>query len=98
MDFDKAKLEAVCKAHGIDLVVVFGSASKGSVRPTSDLDLAVHLEHCGAEYDLLGMIADFDEVFRRQIDLVVLNRVSSDTLRHEVFKYGRPFYDQTGAS
>jgi len=95
MEFDSATLREICEKHGIDLVVQFGSSAQGADRPTSDLDIAVHLEAHDGQCDILGLICDLEGLFKRNVDLVVLNRVESDTLRHEIFKHGRPLYDRT---
>jgi len=96
VEFDARKLKRICKKHGIDLVVLFGSRAQERARPTSDLDIAVHLRRRKARCNKLALIADLDYLFKRTIDLVVLNTVSSDTLRHEIFKHGKPLHDATG--
>lgn len=96
MEFDGDRLGEICEAHGIDLVVLFGSHVRGADRGDSDLDVAVHLDRADAECDRLALIGDLERLFARTVDLVVLNAVKSDTLRHEIFRHGRPLYDRTG--
>ena len=93
MELDSARLCEICEKYGIDVVVQFGSSVQGADRPSSDLDIAVHLEAYDGQCDILGLICDMEGLFKRNVDLVVLNRVGSDTLRHEIFKHGRPLYD-----
>jgi predicted nucleotidyltransferase len=96
VEFDADKLKKICEKHHIDLVVLFGSRAQGNSRRDSDLDIAVHLYPYDAKCDKLGLIVDLDHLFQRTIDLVVLNTVESDTLRHEIFKHGQPLYDRAG--
>jgi len=96
VEFDTDNLRKICRRHGIDLVVLFGSRAREEVQAASDLDIAVHLRGRKTACDKLALLADLNHLFKRTIDLVVLNTVSSDTLRHEIFKYGKPLYDATG--
>lgn len=80
--------------HGIDLVVLFGSArddtpSPRAARPPGDLDLAVG--HAGG-LDVLALMADLYRITGLEaVDVVDLDRAGVVT-RGEVFSTGRPLY------
>ena len=92
--------EAVLRAAGVRLIVVFGSAARGADRPDSDLDVGVLFDGAGRA-PLLGEPAEPFEARReavadalradREIDLVVLDEVDP-LLLHEVAVDGRPVF------
>ena len=38
---DRARLEALCRKHGVVRLALFGSAARGELRPDSDIDVLV---------------------------------------------------------
>lgn len=72
---------------GICFAYLFGSASKGTYLPTSDIDLALYLKQGEDKMSLLPeIIGTAEEIFPgRQIDLVVLN-TARELLAMEVLK------------
>jgi predicted nucleotidyltransferase len=102
-EIDKSQLQQVADRYQLDLIVLFGSYARGTARPDSDLDVAVHTtrpdyarrdpdEEAFWEMDLF---ADLSAIFKppEGLDLVVLNRADS-TLLYEVARYGLPFYQR----
>lgn len=93
--------EAVLRAAGVRLVVVFGSAARGAGRPDSDLDVGVLFDG-GGRPPLPGEPAEPFEARReavadalragREIDLVVLDE-ADPLLLHEVAVHGRPVFE-----
>jgi predicted nucleotidyltransferase len=92
--------EPALRAAGVRLVVVFGSAARGSGRPGSDLDVGVLFD--GGTPGLDEPAEPFDRrreaVARalradREIDLVVLDEADPLLLR-EVALDGRPVYEE----
>ncbi len=66
------ELAALCRRHGITLLVLFGSAGKGAIDP-HDLDLALESEYDSV--DLLGFLDEVSEIAgTSKIDLMNLRR------------------------
>lgn len=92
--------ERALRAAGVRLVVVFGSAARGSDRPDSDLDVAVLFDggvplpgEAAAPFDARREAAARALRAGREIDLVVLDEADPLLLR-EVALDGRPVYEQ----
>lgn len=89
----------ICREHGLELAVLFGSIAAGRPTAGSDVDLAVLLDP--------ARVARGDSHLRRaasallkdlmhflgtsEIDLVILNR-ANPLLRHQVARTGVPLY------
>lgn len=87
------RLAAVCRRHGVALLVVFGSAADparaGAAR---DLDLAVLPRETG--WDLVAFVADLTELAGLDdIDVVDLRR-AGPVLRVEALHRGRVLHEQ----
>lgn len=88
------KLREVLEAHR-DVVVayLFGSAARGELRPSSDLDVAVLISAANLaekrEATLASLQsslqADLQEAAHRPVDLVILNHASPDLI-HRVLR------------
>ncbi len=80
--------------EGVEAVFMFGSTARGDHRRSSDLDLAVLLDHATAQkgVDRAKWLADlFRVVGRNDIDLVILNRAPA-VLKHRILRDGRVAY------
>lgn len=81
----------------MDVVVayLFGSAARGELRPSSDLDVAVLISvaaHAGSVETTRASLqtslqADLQEAGHRPVDLVILNHASPDLI-HRVLRDG----------
>jgi predicted nucleotidyltransferase len=70
---------AVAQQEGIDLVVLFGSAAKGRLRPDSDVDVAVRFVQGRPGFETEARVAgELHQALKppRELDLVVLNGAS----------------------
>jgi len=86
-------IDALCKRHGIVLLVLFGSQAHGNRHPASDVDLAVRTRP-GAAVSKLDLIFQLGGLFGdREIDLVLLTRDTDPLLLHEIFTKGRPLHE-----
>ena len=72
---DPRRLEAIAHAHGIELIIQFGSTVSGTTHAASDLDLAVLLgdapESLASQADLVSDIQAL--VPGRDVDVAILN-------------------------
>jgi predicted nucleotidyltransferase len=73
---DPADLDRVAHAHGIRLILLFGSSVTGKTHPRSDVDVAVLLERPDLSLeDHARLLGDLQHIFPRQeLDLAILNR------------------------
>ena len=91
---DRDRLAEVASAHGVDLVVQFGSTAKGASHAGSDVDVAVLLKRAPASYaEQADLGAAMQPLFPgREIDLVVLNHADPLLLKqisdHGVLVHG----------
>lgn len=91
---DRQSLADVAAAHGVELVVQFGSTTTGTTHAGSDVDLAVLLERAPASYgEHADLAAAFQPLFPgRELDLVILNHADplllDQVTRHGVLLFG----------
>jgi uncharacterized protein len=75
---------------GVKYALVFGSAARQTLRPDSDVDVAIEL-HTEAPRDVLALgtlVARLESAVRRRIDLVLLDE-APPPLAYRVFRDGR---------
>ena len=67
----KEKLAEFCRKHHIKKLSLFGSALRGELRPSSDIDLLVEFEssHVPGLITLAGMEIELTEILGRRADL-----------------------------
>ena len=82
----------------IAFAILFGSAARGKVRKEGDIDIAIYFrpeknvewENFGRRYKGENRIAlDLENLLKKEIDLVVLNRARS-ILADEIIRKGEP--------
>ncbi len=90
---NRTSIKDFCEKTGIELLVLFGSAAKGTEREGSDIDLAVKMK-TDREIDKLDLIFHLGGIFGdREIDLVVLTLDTDPVLLFEIFSQGKPLYE-----
>jgi predicted nucleotidyltransferase len=89
-------LAKVARAHHLRRIRLFGSAARGSLGPSSDLDVLVE-PRAGAALsflDLARLEAELEEILDRHVDLATPGNLSSDIRerieREAVTLFGRP--------
>jgi len=88
-------IEAVCRAHDLDLVVLFGSRARGDARADSDSDLGV-LRRSGTvpARDRLRLGFQLGRALQLpNVDLVDLH-TAPPLLKHQVGSSGRVLYER----
>src|SRR3990170_8729827 len=72
---DEATFEAVAAAHGVRLLVQFGSTVRGRAHGASDVDLGVVLEQPDPDFHEYGaLVEDLQRSFPdRPVDVAILN-------------------------
>lgn len=90
---ESGELDALCARHGIRILTVFGSTSRGELT-ARDLDIAVATER-GGELDALALVDDLvDLTGVDAIDLAHLNR-GGPVLRERALVGCVPLYEST---
>lgn len=81
IDEKLAAIEQLCRAHHVQRLEVFGSAARGSFDlADSDLDFAVEflpLSPAQRSTAYFGLLAAFQDLFLRDIDLVEMEAISN---------------------
>ena len=73
---------------------LFGSAVKGNMKPTSDVDVALLIREAQINnFPVLTFMAELEKACRKNVDVVLLNR-AEELLQHEVRRTGRLIFDR----
>lgn len=92
LEADHARLREICERYGIARLDVFGSASRGDLRPESDIDLLYTLVP-GARlgWEIEDLSDELALIFQRPVDLVA-ERAVNRHIRDRVLNEARPLY------
>lgn len=77
-------------------VYLFGSYATGHAVPKSDVDIAVYVNAGNKQEQFekrLALIADLSKLFKRDVDVIMLN-TASPFLKHVIFKEGILIFDR----
>ena len=89
-------LAAIARAHRLKRIRLFGSGARGSLGPSSDLDVLVETRSDGALslLDLARLEAELEDVLDRHVDIATPGNLGSDIRerieREAVTLFGRP--------
>jgi predicted nucleotidyltransferase len=90
----KRRLESICRRYRVRRLGVFGSAARGDLTESSDVDLLVEFEK-GAETSLFDMVhlqEELSRLFGRKVDLATPAILENPYRRHAVLKDLREIY------
>jgi len=77
---------------------LFGSAVTGKLNPMSDIDIAVLLQEPTPYRRELALVfdvlSDIQQIFRRDGDVKILNRIEDLPLLHEMLSKGKLIYER----
>jgi hypothetical protein len=90
---DRERLAELCRRHGIQRLALFGSATRGQLRPDSDLDVLVEFEP-GRPVGLrfITVQDELAELFGREVDLSTPGFLSPH-FRDRVLEEAIPLYE-----
>ena len=94
IEFDRERLETLCRRHGIRRLALFGSALSGKLGPESDIDLLVEFQagRTPGLIRLAGMELELSSIFGgRQVELRTYEDLSR-YFRDEVRASAAPLY------
>jgi predicted nucleotidyltransferase len=66
----------ILSLHGARNARIFGSAARGDLRPSSDIDVLVEMEPERTLIDLVALEQDLTELFRRRVDVITDGGIS----------------------
>jgi len=72
----QSDLKRICQEQGISYLGVFGSQSRGDVKPNSDVDFLVEFKHTPGLISFIRTKHLFEDVLGRKVDLVTKNNIS----------------------
>jgi uncharacterized protein len=77
------QLRELCRRHRIRNLRILGSAARGDITPTSDIDILLEFEHDVDPdlFELGGMRRDLSDLLRRTADLKAHGMFSPGNLR-----------------
>jgi predicted nucleotidyltransferase len=89
--------DALLADQRIAAAILFGSAAKGTARPSSDLDVGVvaaSAEDAAAlEARYLNLVAELSAVAEREVHLVLLDR-ADPVIGRQAFAHGRTLFER----
>jgi len=81
---------ALAECPGLEKVIIYGSRAKGTFRPGSDIDLALH--GSVSDDDLLRLLNRLDELDTPYLfDVIRYQDIDSDELRAHIARAGQRF-------
>ncbi len=90
---DKKAFVALCEKYSVSQLSLFGSAARGDMTPTSDIDLLVEFLP-NADIDLMdfaGLMLDLSQLAGRKVDLISKNGLKP-RIRAPVIQEARLLY------
>ena len=93
LQVDEDRLAELCRRYKVRELSVFGSATRGEMRPNSDIDLLVdfHPEARAGLVQHAGLMLDLTQLLGRKVDLVSKNGLKS-RIRDSVLAGARLVY------
>ena len=90
---NRAALAAFARRHGVLFLALFGSAARGELKKTSDVDLVMDLK-AGSKaglFEQVRMASELESLFGRRVDLVTRSslkpRVRASVEREAIVLY-----------
>lgn len=94
----KLKTDEIFKKYDVAFAYVFGSFATGNFIKSSDIDIAVFLkspETARERFEIrLKLMAELGKILNREIDLVIINDISSIFFKYVIFKEGHIIFDK----
>ena len=92
VQFNRERLEILCKEHNVQRLRIFGSAARGEERTESDIDLLVDFSIPVGFFELIELEEQLSEFFGRSVDLLT-ERGLSPYLRDSILSEAQVLFD-----
>ena len=94
LNVPKRRLETLCRRHHVKRLGVFGSAARGEMSDTSDVDVLVEFEDGAREglFDMVRMRDELSRLFGRKVDLATPAILENPYRRNSILKDLRELY------
>ncbi|MDK2782002.1 MAG: uncharacterized protein PWR13_1030 [Archaeoglobi archaeon] len=66
----KTRITPILRKYGVKRASIFGSAVRGEMKETSDIDILVEIEKDISLLDFVALKLEFEETLGRKVDLV----------------------------
>ncbi len=89
---NQQQIDKILKKHGVQFAYIFGSFVNGNAIKTSDIDIAVFLKEKNKlkRFNVrLNLMTDLGKILHKEIDLIVINDISSIFFKYVIFKEGK---------
>lgn len=97
IDRYKKNIAALCMAHFVDKLYLFGSATNNSLTDASDVDLVVKFKHIEASHyfnNYSSFKSKLADLFRRKIDLLEEQTISNPYIKASIDNSKQLIYGQ----
>ena len=84
-----------CRAHPVDLCVLFGSQATGKMHAASDVDIALWPGEDVAPRTKLHWLVELQELLDSEVSLVFVSPDLDPVLGMEIVRHGRLLYEAT---
>ena len=89
---DTSQLQTLATKHQLRLMVLFGSAVRGTMREESDLDIGIQSNKKLSQAKRKAIWSDLSRLFKRDVDLTVMN-YPNPVLDFEIAKEGKLLFE-----
>lgn len=93
MKIDRKRLEEICRRNDIEVLLLFGSAARGTDTEQSDVDLLVRFNRRKGLLDLVRIEREFAEALGRKVDLLTEGSLSP-YLRDQILGEAAVLYER----
>lgn len=91
MTFNQRQITDLCKKNDVAFLGVFGSAARGDIQGSSDVDLLIQYDKPKGLFDHSRIALELESLFGRRVDLVT-DRALSKYIRTNVYRDLKPLY------
>jgi predicted nucleotidyltransferase len=94
LNLPRRSLERLCRRHGVRRLGIFGSAARGDMTGSSDVDLLVEFDDESRKslFDMVRLQEELSRLFGRKVDLATPAILENPYRRHAVLKDLREIY------
>ncbi len=81
----KQTVVPILRRHNVRSAALFGSASRGEMKKSSDVDILVDIRHDVSLLDFVGLKLELEKALKRKVDLVEYDTIKP-ALKEKIMK------------